>query len=714
MKKIYLSLTCLLGVFNLYAQEVFFETDYQNLAENADTALLNVSISGTLADTATIELIVLNNVSTANATTDYNFTTQILSFAPNGSTTQSIPVTLIDNQIANPDKMLVFALQNPSNISLGANKTHVLYLFDNEKHIATPYNTLGINYATNFAIEGNNPGSEILTYSAATQRLFVMNSGNASVEILDFSNPLAISTINSIDLSAYGAGGTSVAHHNGYVAVSLAAANKTDNGKVVFLDTDGNIITNLEVGALPDMLCFTPDGNKLLVTNEGEPNADYSIDPEGSIAVIDLSNGIENLNQNHVSLLNFNSFDNQKAALQAAQVRIFGPNASVSQDLEPEYITVAANSQKAWVSLQENNAYATIDLNSMQITNILPLGLKDHSLPGNTLDTSNKADSIFMANWPIKGMYMPDAIDNYTLNGVTYLVTANEGDAREYDTFEEEVNLEDLNLDPSIFPNHELLAHNDNLGKIKITNQGGDLDNDGVYEEIHVFGGRSFSIYNAETGVQVYDSGDDFERIIEEDPTYKDIFNTTDDENKLKNRSDNKGPEPEAVLVKEIANEFYAFIALERVGGFMVYNISNPNNPVFEGYFNNRSTAPGENIVGDLAPESIIYIAPNENTLEKGLLVIANEVSATVSVYTLDNNSLSTKTPVAKSNFSIYPNPASTQVYFNKPTNYRLYNMQGKLIKQANNAFYLNIEDVNSGIYIIKNTEGTAQKLIVK
>ena len=199
------------------------------------------------------------------------------------------------------------------------------------------------------------------------------------------------------------------------------------------MDTDGKVGSVVEAGVLPDMVTFTPDGKKALTANEGQPNADYSIDPEGSISVIDLSKGFENVLQSDVINLSFNKFDSQLASLRASNVRFFGPNATVSKDIEPEYITVADNGLTAWVTLQENNAIATINLQTNEITTIMPLGLKDHSLPANTLDSSDKLGTIFMSNWPVKGMYMPDAIANYTVNGTTYLVTANEGDARDYD-----------------------------------------------------------------------------------------------------------------------------------------------------------------------------------------------------------------------------------------------------------------------------------------
>ncbi|SHI55632.1 Por secretion system C-terminal sorting domain-containing protein [Mesonia phycicola] len=698
--------------------EIYFDEEYVSVNENGGSVTLTVEISELPTTDATVDVTILTAESTAVSGQNYTYTGETLTFTTTGSTSQTITITIPDNSDVEPDTMLALELSNATNATLDSDIVSVVYILDDEMHAPTATQNLGITFGASYAIGGSNPGSEIVAHDPNTQRLFVMNSGNASVEILDFSNPLNISAISTIDLSTYGDSSTSVAHYNGLVAATAVPDLVGQDGKVVFMDTDGVIISSVDVGSLPDMITFSPDGTMLLVANEGQPNNDYSVDPEGTISVIDLTGGAASLTQADVTTLNFNAFDTQLAQLEADGIRIFGPNASVSQDLEPEYIAVSDDSQTAWVTLQENNAIAVVDLVNLQITDIWSLGYKDHSLAENALDASNDQDFIFMANWPIKGMYMPDAIASYTVNGTTYYVTANEGDAREYDTFEEEVDLEDLLLDASVFPNQEYLQLDGNLGKLTFTDTHGDIDNDGEYEELYVYGGRSFSIYDASTGTQVYDSGSDFERIIEEDPVYNAIFNATDDENELKNRSDNKGPEPEAVIVQEIDGVYYAFIALERVGGFMVYNITNPVAPVFEGYYNNRSVTPGEDDIanlGDLAPESIVYVAPEDNSEAKGLIVIANEVSATISVYTLNNDVLSTSNYESEKNsFVIYPNPAkSERVFFNQPTDYVLFDMQGRKVKAANQATYINVANLTTGTYLVKNTNGQVQKLVI-
>lgn len=574
---------------------------------------------------------------------------------------------------------------------------------------------LDINYLSSYLVDANGT-AEITAHDPVTQRLYVTNA--QTIEVLDLSDPQNITSLATVDVTLFGSSVQSVAVNNGIVAAAIAAHNPIDNGFVVLTDTDGNNPTILQVGSLPDMLTFSPDGTKILVANEGQPSDDYTIDPEGSISVIDVSAGMGNISQADVTTLNFNAFDAQKAALVAAGVRVFGPGAGVSQDMEPEYIVVSDNSQKAYVTLQENNAYAIIDLVVMEITDIISFGKKDHSLPQNSLDTSDETDFIFNATWPIKGLYMPDAISYYSVAGTSYIVTANEGDARDYSGYAEERKLGDSDyiLDPSVFSDIDILKLKTNLGDINFTVASGDENGDGLYEEMHVFGARSFSIFEAETGNLVYDSGNDFEVITAAHPDLGGIFNASNDNNNFKNRSDNKGPEPEGVLVKQIDNQFYAFVLLERVGGMMVYNVTDPANPVYLQYVNSRSTVAGSSISGDLGPEGIVFVEAADSPTGKALAILSNEVSATLSIYSLDKVVLSVHDNdfVSSNGFNIYPNPSEGIVFFSKPDSYKVYDLLGRLVKSEKETASIDVSDLNTGTYIIKNSKDISKKLIVK
>ncbi|GLB50453.1 choice-of-anchor I family protein [Neptunitalea lumnitzerae] len=698
-------------VINVLPQVAFAEITYP-IAEDASTAQLIIELTAVTTNDVTVDVSLLGG--TATEGTDFTFVDQTITITA-GSATAVVNVPIFNDTDVEAGEVLMLGLSNPTNADLGDDVNSGVYILDDDTTLfypATP--SLNINYATSYLVDASG-SAEISAYDAASQRLFVMNSTQTRVEILDFSDINNISTISTIDLSSYGTdGATSVAVHNGLVAATISNG-PTADGILAFMDIDGNNVTTVTVGNLPDNVSFTPDGTKVLTANEGQPNADYSIDPEGSISVVDVTGGLSGITQANVTNLNFNNFDAFQATLMAAGVRIFGPGASVSEDLEPEYITYAANSQTAYVSLQENNAAAVVDLTTNIITDIVPLGVKDYSLPGNTLDASDDTDFIYMGNWNVYGMYMPDAIASYEVNGITYIVTANEGDAREYDTYEEEARIGDNDyiLDPTIFPEADLLKMDSNLGRLKTTLANGDIDNDGDYDEIYVYGGRSFSIWNTDTGMMEFDSGDDFERYTADDATYGVLFNASNSNNNFKNRSDDKGPEPEGVTTASINGQVYAFITLERVGGMITYNVTNPTAPEFVSYKNNRDLGSDEG--GDLGPEGIIYIAPQDSPTGTGLVVMSNEVSATVSIYTIDNDTFATD-DFTTTNFKVYPNPANGNetVQFTQQVSGAIFDMMGREMLSFENTNTVKLPNLTTGTYIIHITNGESKKLVIK
>jgi Secretion system C-terminal sorting domain len=643
-----LSLLFLVSSINYsFAQgsSISFPTLFSSIAENAGGINIALRISAAPINNATVEVFVATGGSAAN--TDFVFSTQTVTF-PSGSTTdQIIRVNVNNNNDAQPARFVVLEIRNPVGATLApnlANRQHILYILDDDLKAPQATQSLKMEFVSSFLVGGTPNTAEILAYDKVSKRLFVVNSGTDKLEILDFANPANIQRIRTIDMTAYGDGSQSVAVKNGIVAVAVDRKTPVHgtNGRAVFFNTNGDFISQVEVGNLPDMITFSPDGRLVMTANEGEPNTNYVIDPEGSISMIDISGGVANLTQNSVTTLNFNAFNGQINALRANGVRIYGAGAnpsSVSQDLEPEYITISNDSRKAWVTLQEANAIAVVDLVSKRITDILPLGLKDHTIPSNSFDAAdlpaaNAGLPVVLSNWKVKGMYQPDAIAYYEVGGTPYLVTANEGDSRDYGTFNEEVRVGAgaYVLDPTAFPNASILKRNHVLGRLTVTNKTGDTDGDGDFDEIHVLGGRSFSIWNANTGALVFDSGNQFELITAANPTFGALFNASNDNNEFKNRSDNKGPEPEGVTVIKTAYNVYAFIALERIGGVMVYEISDPTAPVYIDYINSRAVAA---LGGDRGAEGIIFIPAEESPNGTDLVLTANETSATVAVYSV-------------------------------------------------------------------------------
>lgn len=751
---------------------------------------------------------------------------------------------------------------------------------------------------------------EILAHDPVSQKLFAVNADTDGIDIFDISNPASITLSSSIDLSAYGKAANSVAYYGGYIVTAVENNNKQANGKAVFFDVNGTYVADVEVGALPDMITFSPDGNKVLVANEGEPNDDYTIDPEGSVSIIDVSGGIANVTQANVTHINFNQFDGQEDSLRAQGIRIFGEGpavaqdlffseyaegssnnkyleiyngtgadvdlsgyvirdnfngnswsglftfpsgtmlndgdvyviandqadpiilaaadsvvenpfsngtsfictfngddarglfkvgavdtslidligfydvvadssydpgsgwdvagvsngtqnhtlvrrdqitvgatdwfvsagidsassqwnvlpsndwtdlgthtlavgsipSSTSQDLEPEYIAVAPDGSMAFVVCQENNTMIKIDLSNNSIVALGALGFKDWSTGNNVLDASNRSSAVEFKNWPIFSMYQPDAMVSFEDNGITYLATANEGDARDYDGYSEEDRVEDLTLDPTAFPNAADLQNEDSLGRMNITTTLGDTDGDGDYDELYAYGARSFSIWDENLNL-VWDSEAQIgQQVFAQYPAQ---FNSNNDDNdSFKSRSDDKGTEPEAIDVGELGGMRFAFIGLERMGGVMVYNITNPTAPSFVSYFLNRNFTvdadqPG---AGDLGPECVVFIPGSESPNGQPLLAVANEVSGTLSLYNV-GGTIGLDEESRREALQAFPNPVVDRVQFNKEIELgTLYDVNGRVVMEVSGKS-ADLSTLSRGLYILRTGEISIQIL---
>lgn len=557
--------------------------------------------------------------------------------------------------------------------------------------------------------------AEIPAFDPVNKRIFIVNAQKGAVDVLDASdpaNPTLIETLTATGIAA-DAVVNSIAYKGGYLAVAIEASPKTDNGYVALYDaTTLELLGSEQVGAQPDMLAFSPDGKYLLTANEGEPSNDYSVDPVGSISILSLTDDeiVE------VRTATFSSFNARRDELIQAGVRIFGPNASVEQDLEPEYIAISEDSTTAWVALQENNALAKIDIASATVTDILPLGYKDHGVAGNGLDVSDEDGEINITTWPgVLGMYQPDAIAAYSAGGNTYLVTANEGDSRAWGEdddaywagdaskgFVEEFRVKHLVhasgfdrragddlppqlrelaagalLNPTTFSycgataadpgdcrEDELLGRltvawtdgyrKDDAGNPVMFDAAGNENVAGdrlMYDNLYAYGARSFSIRDAD-GALVWDSGDAFEQYIasaecmlgaNRDIPCADYFNSNHDEGDVfDNRSDNKGPEPEGVTIGKLGEKTFAFIGLERMGGVMAWDVTDPAAPEMVDYLNTRADWTTEDTgsvladAGDLGPEGLVFVSAEDSPNGEALLIIGNEVSGTTTVYQIN------------------------------------------------------------------------------
>lgn len=518
--------------------------------------------------------------------------------------------------------------------------------------------TIELNYLTSYKGSGAGnglTGIEIPAYDPASRRAFAVNVGNNTVDVIDLSNPSNPTRVGVIDFSPYGGGVNSVAVRNGLVAVAAEANPKTDPGKVVFLNAATlSVVGQVSVGALPDMLVFTSGGDYLLVANEGEPNDTYTVDPEGTVSIVDLRNGVGAAT---VATAEFSAYNGKENDLRASGIRIYGKytvdgqvvGSSAAQDFEPEYISV--NGRYAYVTLQENNAIARIDFATATVLSVKALGFKDHSIAGNGLDPSDRDSTVDQANdndmevfgqsnvnginiapWPVRGMYQPDGVATLrTASGEVFLFTANEGDEREYSALNERTTVADVTLDEGVFPNRATLRLNQNRGRLRITNQLGRNPQTGFYEALYVPGARSFSVWTPDVE-QVWDSGDDFESITAK--ALPNFFNSSHDENVKDGRSRSKGPEAEGITLGRIATRDYAFITFERIGGVAVYDVTNPRAPAFVTYANPRDfTKNPFSGTTDAGPEGVVFINAEDSPNGTPLLLVGNEVSQTLSVY---------------------------------------------------------------------------------
>ena len=530
------------------------------------------------------------------------------------------------------------------------------------------------------AFLGNQTAAEIVQYHAGTSTIYATNGETNTIAVIDassvntatMSDPINTTTltpttialpadINGVTLGSL----TSIAISGDLMAVSVPADVKTDNGYVLFyngLDSSAPaFLDSVEVGALPDMVTFTPDGGKVLVANEGEPSDDYTIDPEGSITVINILASGEP--EETGTTIGFTAFNGTEADLMAQGMMFPNPagqtingtviTSTVAKDLEPEYIT--ATNDVAYVSLQENNGLAILDLEELTV-DVVGLGAK--SWAGLNIDIQENDAVSFGQYTGLYGVYQPDTIANFTWKDATFILTANEGDAREYFfdaadeaactaaggvdfdeddgclAYTDEVKVEDL----TAAANSELamLQATGEADVLRVTSAMGDADGNGEYDAAYAYGARSFTIWD-QNGLVVYDSGDDFERITAS--VHGAQFNNGDDENAGDSRSENKGPEPEALTVGQVGDRTYAFIGTERMGGIFVYDVTNPYDVQFAEYVINRDLTEGltsDDVIGDLAPESLVFVSAEDSPSGVPLLVVGNEVSGTVTVWQIN------------------------------------------------------------------------------
>ncbi|MCC5813345.1 MAG: choice-of-anchor I family protein [Leptospira sp.] len=489
-------------------------------------------------------------------------------------------------------------------------------------------------------------------YSPGRKRMFVADANRNRLQIISIADPKNPLDIETRGLGRYGDSPTSVDAKNGFVAVSVVQEVPQRSGRVAIFDELGVRITDFAVGSFPVDVKFSPDGCKLVIANKGEANNNYTWDPEGSITVVDLSQGFRVI-ESKVQTLNFRGFSKQ--TLIDKGVKLNGPfNPSPAQDLSPQTVAISEDSRIAWVSLQENNAIAIVDLVNGQIFDVQGLGYKswasgeafagagfDPTDRGNATDASasprcaeNEAgiNCITIGNYNIKSMYQPFGLASFTREGRTFLLTANQGANRRFRTeldgftsnrityYDENVRIRDycpggeLHSQFPIPASNPLcdtgavnpLLDNQRLGRLRVVKDFAEPNpnNSSEFQNLYAFGARSISIRNPDLGL-IWDSGSDIEQMLAGSKFSGDrpgvgitpfrttspspFFNSGNEFMSIDSESVTSGPEPRGIAVGKIGNKVFSFTSLHTTGGVLGYDVTNVTNPIFQSYHNSRN-----------------------------------------------------------------------------------------------------------------------------
>lgn len=502
-------------------------------------------------------------------------------------------------------------------------------------------------------------GAEIASYHPATKQVYITNGARNRVDIVSIADPANPKWVGDINVSAYGDSINSVAVGKSVVAIAvhrspIFATDGTPtllSGQLVIARPSGSIIRAIDLGGVqPDSVTFTPDGLTALVAIEGEPicakdnpattavneSLDYSLakDPRGSVAVVNLSNP----RTAKVKLAGFSKFTGTEMKSQGLVVSLTSKEPVV--DFEPEYVS-PANNTLAYVSLQEANAIAELDIRKAVITKVYSAGTTDISKTAFDLsDRDSSGGPSTFSN--VIGLAMPDALAAFSVGKDNYFVSANEGDDRaDWSCFKvvDDKRAKDLKVDTTAFPNWSSESADARLGRVKVNPNIGDQNADGLYEKIHLLSNRSFSIFK--NGSRIYDSGNLLEQLQVSALGVANIngeWNTTTGAYAPQSRSDDKGPEPEGVTVGMVGSSRVAVIGMERMSALLFVDITNPAVPVvikWEQMLPLSTIVPGRPGL-TWSPEGMTFVSAKDSPTGKPLVLTAYEVSGSLSIHQIE------------------------------------------------------------------------------
>lgn len=493
-------------------------------------------------------------------------------------------------------------------------------------------------------------GGEIVSY--ANGNVFTTNSGTShAIQGYSLNSSGTFTPTLSVDLNGVFGGAANIysvssvyadARGFGVATVIPNAKGMSDFGRIAIFDTtSGSILKTLDVGYHPDSVTISADGSRLLIANEAEYGSTSAGTPEafhrpGSVSVIDISSVTGGNYSSEIGALtsaSVSTYDFSPGNL-AAGVTIDGlrnarldtltvksPNIA---DIEPEYITATATD--AYITLQENNAIAVLNFETGKYTAIHNLGPITKVIDASDRDGAGNTTSVEI-NDTVRQLPMPDTITKFNRNGKVYLATANEGDARPDDGDIMRAGdqgkiangIANPSIDPSVMPS----VTNTGIGRLNILKDQGDTDGDGDIDQATAMGTRGFSIWDSETGALVFDSGSMVEEwVAAHDPSTFNI-NSGSTAN-MDTRSDDKGPEIEAIAFGSIDGREYLFIGAERQNGIFQVDITDLNAVAIVGYFNSVSST-ADSGGAFISPESILFLSALESPTGAPALLIGYE-----------------------------------------------------------------------------------------
>lgn len=501
-------------------------------------------------------------------------------------------------------------------------------------------------------------GAEIPTFHPASKRLFATNGARNSIDVYDLSDPTKPVRINRVELKTYGTDVTSVAAGRDVVVAAVHRAEtfasngapSTPTGVLVVMDVSGKVISTPDLkGVLPDAVTFTPSGTTALVAIEGQPvcakddpattvneSTDYAkaVDPLGGVSIVDLSSPTAPV----VTFVGFQGFT--VSEMRAKGLALSSVVNDVAKDLEPEYI-VALDESKAYVTIQEANGLGVLDIDSKSWIEVRRAF--ESKLSNTPIDTSDRDSGKGPRSYAnVVGASQPDAIAGFKIGSGHYLLTANEGDAREYTCLNDDLRGSSLKVDSRRFPDWKSLSGNAELGRAKVNPNAGDRDGDGDIDTIHLRGARSMTIYR--NGVPIWDSGKLLEEIQIGAFGVANINGShalTADKSTVnytaQDRSDDKGSEPEGVAVGRVGSSRVAILGLERMSALVIFDVTTPSNPSFVKWIQMLpTTATPASQATAWSPEGVIFIPADISPNGKALFITSYELSGSLTIHQIE------------------------------------------------------------------------------